>query len=100
MNFTMTVTGVHQSCLDRQVTERVNIENFEGAILMNRRGGQQPARRSLEGVGGVLGLWVNFCDFAFTRSLFSIACEPGDGRGLSSVPAFGRDEWEETIWRK
>ena len=30
-------TCVHRSCLDRQVTERVNIENFQGAILMNRR---------------------------------------------------------------
>ena len=37
VNFTMKVTGVHTSCLDRQVTERVNIENFQGAILMNRR---------------------------------------------------------------
>ena len=25
-----------------------------------RRGGEYPGRRSLEGVGGVLGLWVNF----------------------------------------
>ena len=37
VNFSMKVTGVHESCLDRQVTERVNIENFQGAILMNRR---------------------------------------------------------------
>ena len=37
VNFIMKVTGVHTSCLDRQVTERVNIENFQGAILMNRR---------------------------------------------------------------
>ena len=36
-NFTMKVTDVHSSCLDRQVTERVNIENFQGPILMNRR---------------------------------------------------------------
>ena len=33
----MKVTSVHSSCLDRQVTERVNIENFQGPILMNRR---------------------------------------------------------------
>ena len=33
----MKVTGVHESSLDRQVTERVNIENFQGPILMNRR---------------------------------------------------------------
>ena len=37
VNFTMKVTDVHSSCLDRQVTERVNIENFQGPILMNRR---------------------------------------------------------------
>ena len=37
VHFSMKVTGVHTSCLDRQVTERVNIENFQGAILMNRR---------------------------------------------------------------
>ena len=35
--FSMKVTGVHESSLDRQVTERVNIENFQGPILMNRR---------------------------------------------------------------
>ena len=37
VNFVMKVTSVHSSCLDRQVTERVNIENFQGPILMNRR---------------------------------------------------------------
>ena len=37
MNFSMKVTGVHENSLDRQVTERVNIENFQGPILMNRR---------------------------------------------------------------
>ena len=37
VNFTMKVTGTHTSSLDRQVTERVNIENFQGQILMNRR---------------------------------------------------------------
>ena len=90
-----------------------HLEHTQKAILMRsphtlptckpaggRRAGEQPGRRSLEGVGGVLGLWVNFCDSAFTRSLFSIACEPVDGRGLPYVPAFGRDEWEETICRK
>ena len=33
----MKVTDLHLSCLERQVTERVNIENFQGPILMNRR---------------------------------------------------------------
>ena len=37
MNFTMKVTGMHSNSLDRQVTERVNIENFKGEVLMNRR---------------------------------------------------------------
>ena len=37
VNFTMKVTGSHPNCLDRQVTERVNIENFRGAAIMNRR---------------------------------------------------------------
>ena len=33
----LSFTGLHSNSLDRQVTERVNIENFEGQILMNRR---------------------------------------------------------------
>ena len=33
----MKVADVHPSCLDRHVTERVNIENLQGPILMNRR---------------------------------------------------------------
>ena len=37
VNFSMKVTGLHSNSLDRQVTERVNIENFRGEILMNRR---------------------------------------------------------------
>ena len=37
VNFTMKVTGTHTNSLDRQVTERVNIENFHGQILMNRQ---------------------------------------------------------------
>ena len=37
VNFIMKVADVHPSCLDRHVTERVNIENLQGPILMNRR---------------------------------------------------------------
>ena len=37
MNFIMKVTGFHTSSLDRQVTERVNIENFQGPVFMNRQ---------------------------------------------------------------
>ena len=29
--------GSHTNCLDRQITERVNIENFHGPAIMNRR---------------------------------------------------------------
>ena len=31
-------TGLHNDSLDRQVTEGVNISNFSGGVLMNRRG--------------------------------------------------------------
>ena len=37
INFTMKVTGAHTSSLESQVAERVNIKNFQGPILMNRR---------------------------------------------------------------
>ena len=37
VNCSMKVTGLHSTSLDRQVTESVNIENFQGRILMNRR---------------------------------------------------------------
>ena len=33
----MNVTGSHTNCLDRQITEQVNIENFKGPAIMNRR---------------------------------------------------------------
>ena len=38
VTYHMRVTGVHADCLDRQITEGVNISNFRGEILMNRRG--------------------------------------------------------------
>ena len=38
VRFSMKVTGVHNDSLDRQVTEGVNIANFGGEFLMNRRG--------------------------------------------------------------
>ena len=34
----MRVTGVHNDSLERQITEAVNIANFRGPALMNRRG--------------------------------------------------------------
>ena len=50
----MKVTGTHTSSLDRQVTERVNIENFQGQILMNRRnelGGVRIDRMQMQKMG-------------------------------------------------
>ena len=38
VRFTMKVTGLHSDSLDRQVTEGVNLANFSGDVLMNRRG--------------------------------------------------------------
>ena len=38
VRFNMKVTGLHNDSLDRQVTEGVNIANFRGDVLMNRRG--------------------------------------------------------------
>ena len=38
VRYTMRVTGVHNDSLERQVTEAVNIANFRGPALMNRRG--------------------------------------------------------------
>ena len=33
----MRVTGVYKDSLDRQVMEKVQIQDFKGAVLMNRR---------------------------------------------------------------
>ena len=38
VRFNMKVTRLHNDSLDRQVTEGVNIANFRGDVLMNRRG--------------------------------------------------------------
>ena len=38
VRYTMRVTGFHNDILERQVMEAVNIANFQGAALMNRRG--------------------------------------------------------------
>ena len=38
VRYTMRVTGVHNDSLERQITEAVNIANFRGPALMNRRG--------------------------------------------------------------
>ena len=38
VRYSMRVTGVHNDSLERQITEAVNIANFRGPALMNRRG--------------------------------------------------------------
>jgi hypothetical protein len=37
IKYSMRVTGVYKDSLDRQVMEKVQIQNFKGAVLMNRR---------------------------------------------------------------
>ena len=37
VNYSMRVTGTFKDPLDRQITERIQIENFRGPVLMNRR---------------------------------------------------------------
>ena len=37
VNYSMRVTGAYKEPLDRQIMERVQISNFKGPILMNRR---------------------------------------------------------------
>ena len=37
VNFSMRVTGAFRDPLDRQIMERIQIQNFKGPILMNRR---------------------------------------------------------------
>ena len=51
----MRVIGVHNDSLDRQVTEGVNIANFKGEVLMNRRtdmGGVRVERTQYRRWGG------------------------------------------------
>ena len=37
IKYSMRVTGVYKDSLDRQVMEKAQIQNFKGAVLMNRR---------------------------------------------------------------
>ena len=66
-------------------------------------GGGKTWQEEPGGEGGVLGLWGQIfgtLGISFsTRSLFSsLVCQGLVGQAY--VPAFGRDEWEEAIWRK
>ena len=62
VNYIIRVTGTFKDPLDRQIMERIQIQNFQGSVLMNRRtemqyrpvlgswrGGKQPGRQSLGG---------------------------------------------------
>ena len=64
VNFIMKVTGFHTSSLDRQVTERVNIENFQGPVLKKKGGpptlGQPASQQGGEEEENILagGAWM------------------------------------------
>ena len=62
------------------------------------RGGGQPGRRSLEGVGGVLGFGVNFWKVRvfIWKDQISNTCVLWIGR-LAEKPVFSRVEWEERV---
>ena len=55
VNYSMRVTGAHKEPLDRQIMERVQIQNFKGPVLMNRRsemGGVRVERMQYRRWGG------------------------------------------------
>ena len=57
VNYTMKVTGTYNEPLDRQVMERVQISNFKGPVLMNRKnemGGIRVERMQYRRWGGNL----------------------------------------------
>ena len=52
IKYSMRVTGVYKDSLDRQVMKKVQIQNFKGPVLMNRRtelGGARVERTRLGG---------------------------------------------------
>ena len=92
VNFTMKVTGMHTNSLDRQVTERVNIENFKGGVLMNRRnemGGvrlerMQYRRWGGESVGEGVGVKVDWVEAAVAIQalrMMRMMMKADEGRG-------------------
>ena len=64
------------------------------------RGGEQPGRWSLEGVGGVLGLWGEFLQKTFIKiiNFQSLVC--CGLAGLPDVPVFSRVERKGISWAK
>ena len=88
----MKVTGLHTNSLDRQVTERVNIENFKDGILMNRRnemGGvrlerMQYRRWGGESVGEGVGVKVDWVEAAVAIQalrMMRMMMKADEGRG-------------------
>ena len=55
VRYSMRVTGAYKDPLDRQIMERVQIQNFKGPVLMNRRsemGGVRVERTQYRRWGG------------------------------------------------
>ena len=55
VNYSMRVTGAFKEPLDRQIMERVQIQNFKGPVWMNRRtemGGVRVERMQYRRWGG------------------------------------------------
>ena len=55
VNYSMRVTGTYKEPLDRQIMERIQIQNFKGPVLMNRRsemGGVRVERMQYRRWGG------------------------------------------------
>ena len=55
INYSMRVTGVFKEPLDRQIMERIQIQNFKGPVMMNRRsemGGVRVERMQYRRWGG------------------------------------------------
>ena len=55
VNYSMRVTGAFKDPLDRQIMERIQIQNFKGPVLMNRRsemGGVRVERMQYRRWGG------------------------------------------------
>ena len=71
-------------------------------VSRGQRGGAIPGRRSLEGVGGVLGSRGKFLvsfSLLFKKSAF-IHLRARDWRACAHVPVFGRVEREEMFEEK
>ena len=62
VKYSMKVTGTFQDPLDRQIMEKIQIQNFKGPVLMNRRsemGGVRVERMQYRRWGGPAGRGSN-----------------------------------------